>query len=69
MKKLIQMKLSENTIDQVTELKALLKEDNRTQIVAEGIAIYLQLAKAFQSGAKLILENTDGTRDRLLLTR
>lgn len=69
MKQLIQMKLNENTINKVEELKKLLKEENRTQLVAEGIAVYLELAKAINDGAKIVLEKKDGTKERLLLTR
>jgi hypothetical protein len=68
-RQLIQMKLNENTINKVEELKLLLKEDNRTQLVAEGIAVYLELTKAIQDGSKVVLEKKDGTKERLILTR
>ena len=67
MKQLVQMKLSEKTIERVEELKKLLDEENRTQLVSEGISLYLEIAKALKNGAKVVIENKDGTREKLLL--
>jgi hypothetical protein len=69
MKQLIQMKLNESTIWKVEELKEIFGEDNRTQLVAEGISVYLELAKAMKGGSKIVLEKKDGTRERLILSR
>jgi hypothetical protein len=69
MKKIIQMKLNQSTIYKVEELKFRLKEKNRTQIVVEAITLYLEIVKAIQDGAKIIIEYKDGTRERLVLVR
>jgi hypothetical protein len=69
MKQLIQMKLNESTINKVEELKKIFGEDNRTQLVAEGISVYLELARAMKDGSKILLEKRDGTKERLILSR
>jgi hypothetical protein len=69
MKQLIQMKLNESTICKVEELKQIFREDNRTQLVAEGISVYLELARAMKDGSKILLEKRDGTKERLILSR
>lgn len=68
MKKLVQMRLSERTLNKVEELKKVLHEENRTKLVSEGISIYLELAKAYKAGGKVYIENSNGSRERLVLT-
>jgi hypothetical protein len=69
MKQLIQMKLNESTIQKVEELKKIMSEENRTQLVSEGISLYLEIAKAVKSGAKILIENKDGSKERLIFNR
>jgi hypothetical protein len=67
MKQLVQMKLSEKTLEKVEKLKEMLGEDNRTKIVSESITLYLEIAKALKQGAKVVIENKDGSREKLRL--
>ncbi len=69
-KKLVQMKFNESTIDNVDSLRKLLDLDNRTQIVAQAIAVYKEIMKAHKNGGEIVVNYKDANRnsERLILT-
>jgi len=65
-KKLVQMRFNESTIKNVEELRGLLCESNRAQIVAQAIAVYKEIMKAHKTGGEIIVEY-ENRKERLIL--
>jgi len=64
-KTLVQMKLNEDTINAVLELKNLLELNNRAQIVAQSIDFYRDLVKGVKDGDRVIIEHKNGEKEIL----
>lgn len=67
-KKSVQMKFSETTVQKVEALRELTRTDNRTQIVAQAISLYhaIESAKKEKNG-NVYIEYPDNSRDKLIL--
>lgn len=65
--KLVQMNLRPRTFDKLEELKERLHADNRTEAVKRCLQIADVVSKTIMHGGKVILEESDGTRAKLML--
>jgi len=63
------MKLNEDTINAVLELKDLLELDNRAQIVAQSIGLYKDFVKGIKAGDRVIIEHKNGEKEILKLVK
>jgi len=61
--KLVSMKLTGSTISKIENIKNIINEDNRTQIVATSINLLNQLLNDIQNGGKVYIEKKDGTKE------
>jgi len=61
--KLVSMKLTGSTISKIENIKNIINEDNRTQIVATSINLLNQLLIDIQNGGKVYIEKKDGTKE------
>lgn len=59
----VQMRLRQQTLDRIENLRQLTGTDNRTQIVSGSIQLAELLIKNQNEGGKLILEKPDGTKE------
>lgn len=63
---LVQMKLSSKTISRVERIKKLTGISNRTQLVAQAIALYEIFLEAVDKQGSFIIEYPNGKKERLI---
>lgn len=63
--KLVQMRLQPSTLERLDNLRKLTNTDNRTQLISSSIQLTEDLLRSLKNGAKIYIENKDGSRELL----
>lgn len=66
--KVITMKLTDKTVQRIESITANTGESNRTRIFAQSVEVFELLVNHSKNGAKLIIEQSDGTKESLVIT-
>ncbi len=61
--KLVQMRLQSKTLESIKSLGEMTNTKNKTQLVSSSIKLTEDIVSSIQAGAKVYIENKDGTRE------
>ena len=61
----VTMNLSETTLNRVEYIKAISGQKNRTRIVAAGVELLKECIKARERGARIVIEEQDGSKQSI----
>jgi metal-responsive CopG/Arc/MetJ family transcriptional regulator len=65
---LVQMRLQPDTLERIDKLSKITQIDNRAQLISSAIRLTDDMVNMVKSGAKLYIEQPDGTKELLKIT-
>ena len=61
--KLVQMRLQSNTLKSIEKLSEMTHTKNKTQLVSSSIKLTEEIVSSISNGAKVYIENKDGSKE------
>lgn len=65
--KLVQVKMSEDTLKQISEVKQRIQADTVTGTIKSSIAIANMVTEAMSKGSNVIIEDKNGNKHRIVM--